>query len=893
MELKPYQQSVITDLESYLATLAENPDLRVAFKEYWMQKGIAADDYKNTVPGVPHVCMKVPTAGGKTYIAVNALKPVIDTFQAANPARPQVVVWLVPSLTILEQTVKNLSDPQHPYRQRLNVLFRNRVQVYERQELLQGAGFSADVVRGQLSIIVMSFDSLRAKKKEDRKIYQDNGYLASFIAGNEQADWLLPGHDPSALINVLRGLRPVIVVDESHNAETELSVEMLINLNPDFILDLTATPRNNSNIISYVDAMALKKQHMVKLPVIVANRSSRTEVIESAIILRRKLEELAKQQEAISGKYIRPIVLFQAQPRVGDDATTYEKVREQLVKAGIPEGEIKIKTADLNELKGIDLMSKDCEVRYIITVNALKEGWDCPNAYILASLADKSSAVDVEQILGRVLRMPHVQQHSHDLLNLSYVFTASSRFADTLQSVVKALNRSGFSDKDYRTAEPPKPVTPPPEQGDLLSQVTAGLLGGTDTSSSEADFALGAQEGANGDVNDWPATPVSAANSTSENTVPASEAEAAASAFVETVAAHAVEENKAFEEKAAAADTTVPAELEDKVNRHKLKDIFREQARALKLPQFFIKVAQTGWFAETEAKQILERDELLKEFRLGSADSTISFEDVEGEMYRVDLEQHGDGDYSPKPFRIDAAGRHKFNELILTQTYESQLKAIVQRLADMVGDMWPLADEEVKTYVTRIVKEFTPEQLRDCLERDVAYARKIKTKITTLADTHAMKVFSDMLDLDKISLEPSFTLPDAIIPSANAPALPKSLYTTEASMGQFEARVIDAVANLETVEWWHRNLSRGKGFRINGALNHYPDFLVKLKSGKVVALETKGDDRDNSDSVNKVRLGKQWEAKSGGTFRYMMVFDNNSIEGAETLAGALNKLKQL
>lgn len=893
MELKPYQQAVIADLESYLATLAGNSDLRVAFKDYWMQKGVTADIYKNTVPGVPHVCIKVPTAGGKTYIAVNALKPVFDTFQVANPARPQVVVWLVPSLTILEQTVKNLSDPQHPYRQRLNLLFRNRVQVYERQELLQGAGFSAEVVRGQLSVIVMSFDSLRAKKKEDRKIYQDNGYLASFITGNEQADWLLPGHDPSALINVLRGMRPVIVVDESHNAETELSVEMLVNLNPDFILDLTATPRSNSNIISYVDAMALKKQHMVKLPVIVANRSSRTEVIESAIILRRKLEELAKQQEAAGGKYIRPIVLFQAQPRVGDDATTYEKVREQVVKAGIPEGEIKIKTADLNELKGIDLMSKDCEVRYIITVNALKEGWDCPNAYILASLADKSSVVDVEQILGRVLRMPHVQQHGHDLLNLSYVFTASNRFSDTLQSVVKALNRSGFSDKDYRTTEPPQAVAPPPTQGDLLSQVTADLLGVTDTSTPADDFALGAPGGSNKDTNDWPTTPVAAADPTREAGVPASETEAEANAFVEAVAAQAVEENKDFEQKAAASDTTVPAELEDKVNRHKLKDIFKEQALALRLPQFFVKVAQTGWFADANAKQLLERDELLKEFRLASADSTISFEDVAGEMYRVDLEQYGDSDYSPKPFRIDAAGRHKFNELILTQTYESQVQAIVQRLADMIGDMWPLADEELKSYVTRIVKALTPEQLRDCLERDVAYARKIKAKIAVLADTHAMKVFSDMLDLDKISLEPSFMLPESIIPSANAPALPKSLYTTEASMGQFEARVIDAVANLESVEWWHRNLSRGKGFRINGAINHYPDFVVKLKSGRVVALEAKGDDRDNSDSANKVRLGKQWEVKSGGAFRYMMVFDNNSIEGAETLAGALNKLKQL
>lgn len=882
MELKPFQSTVISDLVTYLETLAANPDLRTAFKDYWKQKGVEAEGYKNNVPGVPHVCVKVPTAGGKTFIAVNALKPIFDAFEETNPNRPQLVVWLVPSLTILEQTVKNLSDPQHPYRQRLNVLFRNRVAVYERRELLQGAGFSADVVQDQLSIVVMSFDSLRAKNKEDRKIYQDNGYLASFIAGNESADWLLDGYDPSALINVIRGLKPVLIVDESHNAETELSVEMLVNLNPDLILDLTATPRNNSNIISYVDAMALKKYHMVKLPVIVANRSSRTEVIESAIILRKKLEELAKQQEAQGGKYIRPIVLFQAQPRIGEDTTTFDRVKEQLVKAGIPEEEIKIKTADINELKGLDLMDRDCPVRFIITVNALKEGWDCPFAYILASLADKSSAVDVEQILGRVLRMPHVQQHFHELLNMSYVFTASNRFSDTLQSVVRALNRSGFSDKDYRSADVAAPAPAKPVQEDLLTQVATGLLG--DTSQSQPpEFELAIQED---EASDWPAVPVITADA---EIVPTTDADQ----FVEAVAAKAVEENRAYEEKAATADTTIPAELEDKVNRHRLKDIFKSQVMSLKLPQFYIQVAQTGWFADAAAKQLLERDELLKDFRLSSADSRINFEDVAGEMYRVDLEQQGDQDYAPKPFRIDAASRQKFNQLILTQTYESQVQAIVNRLAEMIGDMWPLADEEVKAYVTRIIRDFTPEQLRDCLERDVAYARKIKVKISGLADEHAMQVFSDQLDLDKIMLEPSFALLETITPSANAPALPKSLYSTEASMGAFEARVIDSVANLESVEWWHRNLSRGKGFRINGFLNHYPDFIVKLKSGKVVALETKGDDRDNSDSTLKLKLGKQWEAKSGGNYRYMMVFENNPLDGAETLANALNKLKQM
>ena len=464
MELKNYQRRVLGDLASYLDVLDGAPNLALAFKDYWASKGvrvgndggqIGMEPYKNTVPGVPHICAKVPTAGGKTFIAVNALDTVFSALAKRAPRRPKMVVWLVPSLTILDQTVNALSSPEHPYRKRLDQLFRHRVAVYEKRDLLMGAGFSYDVAQEQLSIVVMSFDSLRAKNKEDRKIYQENGNLASFLQPDQgdPGDWLLPEYDASALINVIRRLRPVVVVDESHNAESQLSVEMMKNLNPVFILDLTATPRNNSNIITFVDALALKKQHMVKLPVIVANRSSKGEVIESALILRRQLEDLARQEEAAGGKYIRPIVLFQAQTRTDDDNTTFEKIREKLVELKIPADQIKIKTADINELKGVDLMSPDCPVRFIITVNALKEGWDCPFAYILASLADKTSAVDVEQILGRVLRKPHVQQHGHDLMNLSYVFTASNRFMDTLHSVVKGLNRAGFSDKDYRAID--------------------------------------------------------------------------------------------------------------------------------------------------------------------------------------------------------------------------------------------------------------------------------------------------------------------------------------------------------------------------------------------------------------------------------------------------------
>jgi len=148
------------------------------------------------------------------------------------------------------------------------------------------------------------------------------------------------------------------------------------------VLELTATPKKDANIISYVDAMQLKLENMVKLPVIVYNMRSKSEVIGEAISVRRKLEAEAQEEQKHTGRYIRPIALFQAEPKGKDDNTTFEKLKQYLMDAGIPQKHIAIKTANVNELRGVDLLSKNCPIRYIITVNALKEGWDCPFAYI-------------------------------------------------------------------------------------------------------------------------------------------------------------------------------------------------------------------------------------------------------------------------------------------------------------------------------------------------------------------------------------------------------------------------------------------------------------------------------------------------------------------------------
>ncbi|WP_407304878.1 DEAD/DEAH box helicase [Acinetobacter sp.] len=918
MELKDYQADVLKDLGKYLETLLEcKGHLPNAFSKYWKDRGVLNQIYKNNIKEVPHVCVKVPTAGGKTYIAVNALDRIFTAFSEYNPTRPKFVVWLVPSLTILEQTVKNLSNIDHPYRQRLNDLFNGRVQVYEKADVLQGAGFNADTVKEQLSLVVMSFDSLKATNKENRKAFQENGYLASFLNDDSDVVEPLEGTDPSALINVMRSLKPVVVVDESHNAESSLSVDMLRNLNPSFIFDLTATPRDNSNIISYVDALSLKKQNMVKLPVIVANQRTQADVINAALNMRRQLEEFAKKAEANGGGYIRPIVLFQAEPKTKDDTTTFEKVREILLDLNIPPEHIAIKTANVNELKGVDLWSRQCEVRYIITVNALKEGWDCPFAYVLATLANKSSVVDVTQILGRVLRMPYTRKHSVELLNLSYVFTSSSQFQSTLSQVVAGLNKAGFSKRDYRevdltaltSEEPPTHPTGTQEQLDLTGppseatnpDATAAASGEASIDVDKSKLNQNWEEQAVQQAAIGSGVALETGGAAIGQTVVASTGD---STGVEEIKAQAVAQAKQFEQQSeAATGGTFPEELKAHMNEHKLKPVFEQSAKAIKLPQFFVKLPSDGGFFDTgDDWHKLAKENLLSNFALANLDATINFTAIESDVYAVDAEDIGNGESSLAFKPVKKEQKDRFNKIIKSQPLSGQVTSIIGRLFGLLGknSFYPIEDNDVKHYLKRIVEVMNAEQRADCLERDYAYVKLIKEKIQSLANQYAAKEFNNWLTTQKITLRPEFSFSPTITPSDNAPAISKSLYVTEAGVNGLESKVIRSVADLENVVWWHRNLERGKGFVINGFLNHYPDFLIITENKNIIVLETKGDDRDNSDSKDKLKLGQIWQAQAnqithetGYRYHYMMAFDNNRIDGAYSVAELLKLVEAL
>lgn len=856
MELKPYQQQVISDITLYLEKVQESKNIQEAFTDFWKEHpktpllpshNSAVEPYKNNIPRVPHICVKVPTAGGKTFIACNALKPIFDSFDIE---KPKTVVWLVPSITILDQTIRNLKDPRHPYRQKINSHFGNKVEVFDKSALLQGSGFNATSIYGQLNIMVFSFDSLRARNKEDRKVFQENGNLQSF-------ELLLGQGSDLTLGAVIRYLNPLVIVDESHNAESDLSVEMLKELNPCFILDLTATPRKNSNIISYIDALELKKENMVKLPVIVYNHHDKNEVISSALQLQRQLENEAREEEKNGGHYIRPIVLFQAQPKNAEDQATFAKLKEKLIELNIPAEQIRIKTASINEIKHEDLLDRDCPVRYIITINALKEGWDCPFAYILASLADKSSAVDVEQILGRVLRQPYVTRHEFPLLNMSYVLTASSKFMDTLDNIVKGLNRAGFSSKDYKLANPEIP---------LVNEVAGEIIPNSDHSEND-DITAGID--------------------TSKIII---DAELPVDS-VSRIAQSALAQSKDFEKIVADNNPllTMPDAIQRSVKSFSMKDVFRDDAQSIRLPQFFLKIPAIELFGDPEREVLLEKENLLEEFALSKSGINIEFDNISSELYKVDVDETKK-EHTPTFIKLDnISGRRVMNYILDPSRKGSRVKHMTDRIVNALGNFYPIPDAEVRKYVSMIVGNFTDDQFNDFSNKEYSYVNRIRQEIELHAEAYAESRFKTMFDTYKIFIKPSYSLPAFIIPGNTAKDMNRTLYEKEGSMNGFEESVINEIANMDNIEFWTRNMPK-TGFRINGFINHFPDFIIRTKSHKTIIVETKG---DHLVDERKIRLGNLWGHKAGDEFNYFMVYEKKVHEGTYTKDDFLKIIKEI
>jgi len=869
MQPKKYQQDVLGDLRSFLTRWRLCNDPARAYLEHWRDKGAARiAPYQPQAHGAPQICAKVPTAGGKTLIGIHAVKEVFDAMDKRR-GEPRLCIWLVPSLPIKDQVLRRFNTPGDGYYLALRQSLGNGVSVLSKEALLAGEGqFNADLVRDGVVFGVLTYDSLRAKNFEDRKMYQQNGALASFAAGIDQSagDSEI---DPDSLVAAIASLNPVIIVDESHNATSELSREMVAKLRPCCVIELTATPRKGANIISFVDAMALRDAHMVKLPVVVRNLPDRAAVISHAIDLRERLEAEARAEQAGGGEFIRPIVLFQAEPKNKEDSITFQMVRDDLVKMhGIPAHQVKIKTANVDELKGIDLNAPDCEVRFIITVNALKEGWDCQFAYVLATLADRSSPIDVEQILGRILRQPYVRQHGQAPLNMSYVLTASAMFSQTLENIVSGLNRAGFSRNDFRS--PDQVSQDAMATSSTMVQSAPGLI------APSAQVMFSDSGGA-----------VSAGNGNPPDLSVESTLQFGSMAHAELAKASAALDGQ-----------YMAPEERDMMNNYRLREEFASGVADVHLPQFFRHVSVESIYTDIAGGVRLDRDMLLEDFRLSDCDvNDFRPSLASGDVAQIDLKAltvEGLADAEPIRIQLKSHELRKLRDYLAPLSVESKRRQLSGLISNWLGKMPPLGETDLRAYIDKLLTRMPAAELDDVLEQQHAFVEAVRKRVRLEMSRHRRKTFAQWVRTDEVFTAGGYPFPKEIHPAELYTASANTLYEREerARSTDLEGRMSDWLASQENILWWHRN-HQTRGFCLNGPINHYPDFIVRTKSGITVLVETKGEHLKNDESDAKVELGKHWQDCVGRAYRYIMVFDQVPVDGAVNWQDATDMLKRL
>lgn len=476
MELKEYQKEVIRQVDNYLLALDEwrkkaelvketVPGLDFP-REAWGQ--VSKSPYNSKINGLgdhlPAFCLKVPTGGGKTLLATYALDLIQSRYMKKNTG---IVLWIVPTNQIYRQTLAALRNRAHPYRQVLDLSSAGSTLVLEKWDR-----FTLQDVKEQLVVMALMLPSANRQNKETLKMFQDAAGFEAFFPPEgrpgehekllEQVPNLdyLGGDDTfwgrqikSSLGNVLRLQKPVVVIDEGQKAYSENAQSTICGFNPSIILELSATPPKGANILVNVKGRELDKEEMIKLDLHITNRASTDwrETMLASVRHQEFLEQKAIEYRTLTGQFIRPICLTQVERTGREQRGTgfihAEDVREYLIRdCNLDPSWIAVKSSEKDDIEGINLYSEGCPIRYIITKQALQEGWDCSFAYILAILANPTSQASLTQLVGRILRQPQAQKTAIKELDESYVFCFHRNTSKLLEQIRKSLEGEGLGD---------------------------------------------------------------------------------------------------------------------------------------------------------------------------------------------------------------------------------------------------------------------------------------------------------------------------------------------------------------------------------------------------------------------------------------------------------------
>lgn len=876
-KLKQYQDNALATLTQFLQA-CRSASIEDAFKAILVSQNRINEPYQSLFDAVPSVCLRIPTGGGKTLMAAHAVALAGKTVQDSDTP---IALWLTPSDMIRSQTMDALSDVHHPYRQAMAQYFGDKIQICDLESLQT---ISPNDIGKACIVVVATIQSFNVTNTAKRNVYSffeelaphfDNvpaslgeGLEKVSAADLESQPYLTAkdiGRIKHSVANWLHMQRPIVIVDEAHNNRTDRFFKTLGRLNPGCVIEFTATPVAGNNVLYHVSAQELKTEEMIKLPIVLAEHPNGwRDCLRDAILTRNRLEMLAQKDT----DYVRPIALIQAEP--ANNAATVTAVRQHLIEhENIPEEQIAVATGSEKELEGIDLFDRACKIRYVITVAALREGWDCSFAYVLASLQSMNSSTAVEQLLGRVLRMPYARARQQEALNKAYAHIVAENFAEAASGLKdRMVQNMGF--ERLETASmivPQQPSLLPDDDGLLAGNILDQRLPTSPYVPPIPDCYI--QIDQMPDTQHWPDS-----------------VKAVVEIRPSTQGATLLLKGTLDAEELTQAETFISQTVSPK-SRESVKEQFQAH-RALRLslrapaklglsfapiPQLcleldgYLEVVEKETLSDLGDWNLLDQPVQLAGFTI--QESINSFEiDVNGEKvkYRhIDAQQLKLNDVAGAISEqdlvrwLDAETRKPYVSQLQLQAYLVKVVSYLIRdrgftLTALVRAKFPLSQA--------IAKEI--DRLRQLAMEKGFQGRLLEMTIPSLEDAAKYSFrFEPGKYPARLFYQGSYEFSKHFYPTIHD--LREKTDSGRTSEEFLCAQAIDAHPK---VKLWVRNIERQPNYSFwlpTSSDYFYPDFVAELHDGRVLAVEYKGKPYEtNDDSREKRQVGEQWEKSSGG-----------------------------
>ncbi|MHB8057357.1 MAG: DEAD/DEAH box helicase [Desulfuromonadaceae bacterium] len=840
MILKKYQFDALEWFEKFLKRCRETGFPRESYAQTtqeWRGMALLYRPLRN-LETVPYVCLRIPTGGGKTLVAGMAIERINRSLLHSPYS---LTLWLVPSEPIREQTLKALRDKSSILGQSVSSAL-GELTVLDIEEALR---MTPHLLNGSNVIIVATMQAFKQEETGRLSVYKQNGSLMEHFEGI--TDSAVRGN--GSLVDVLRLRKPFVIVDEAHNQGTVLAFDTLARFEPCAILELTATPDRTyqpSNVLYSVSASVLHSEDMIKMPLTLVRRPNWLDALRDAIGRLNQLQKTAEAERTGGGNYIRPIMLLQAERKDADHETlTPERVKQALIDDfGIPVHEIAIATGTTDEIAGKNILAEDCLFRFIITVDKLREGWDCPFAYVLCSLRNTSSATAAEQVLGRILRLPYATRNDHPDLNMAYAYLTSSNFAATVESLKDGLVRNGFERQETRELIN---IQDEEQDEDLFSHQTSLTYSTPELPEPETipDNLMKKIEitPENGSI-------------TLKGSFTEPQVKALQDVFQTTEGKQAVRE--------AITRLRLPRKMPVKTPS--------ERGELFKVPQ--LQFRQGELWESFEATHLLQGDWNLLDYSSELTSFTKANQTPQGGTMYLEKEK-----VKFEPYKPGVAETYLFE-------YHSGWNQVhlVSWLERNIYDETLMPDEKA-AFLNRavewlLVNGFTMEELayakfrlRSALETKISGGKK-----QAMQQVHQFLLLSPdeftVNDRSQVVFEEGRYAYDSIY--CGFTELPKHFFPQIGNLKgdgeEFECALFLST-QLEGVKFWVRNVECKKtSFSLQtGSDRFYPDFLCKLENDKILAVEYKNSrDWELPENVEKRQLGELWEKRSNGDCLFIM-----------------------